>query len=406
MSCYGGCCSDMDFIKINMSKNIICVKKQKIFFFKVFSLLWFFAIVIGTLPACSQERIYYDANNAPNKILFDNREGTNISDALYNAILNCDNICDLSSFQITEKEFAEKYDIWRLLDENPAIAYIKNYTWQSVNGIVAEITFEYESIPSDYKILLEQAVDSAIGSIKENLQEDYLQAELVCAINDYIAIQCQYAFEPDGVTPDNNASGAYSALVDSRAVCDGYSNAFTLIAQQFGLDVKKISGLSEPGDNSHAWNLVKVDGQWYHVDVTWNDPIPDMPGKARHDYLLLSDGAISKQRDGSQQYHASWDADAPKANDARYEDAFWIYEDTAISFKTMHFDEWERKIAEISFEDVLKSAVENDAEANIARFGLDKEKFAAEMKKIYPNIGYSYAINSSGIVVSVGDWDK
>ena len=336
--------------------------------------------------------------------LFAPRTGESVYDILYNAILNREGSCDLSFFQIADSEFMAKYNLWQLIDENPVIDYLNSYNCHSQSGVVTQITFEYKSIPDDYMKQLENAVEHAAAWIKGQLRQNYGQAELVCAINDYIAVNCQYAYKPDGVTPDDNSSNAYAVLVNSRAVCDGYAGAFILLARQFGLEAVKVSGITEPGNVRHAWNLAKVEGLWYHVDVTWNDPTPDTPGYAGHKYLLLSDKAISVPRSGSSQYHASWDSAIPRANDARYDDAFWVHEDTPISFKTMRYDEWVQMIEQTSLEDLIFDAVENNAEANVARFGYDAEKIDDEIRKLYPYIGYTYTTNSDGIVIKVGGW--
>lgn len=42
------------------------------------------------------------------------------------------------------------------------------------------------------------------------------------------------------------------------------------------------------------WNLVKLDGTWYHADPTWDDPVPDVPGRAQYHYFLKSDKTMAK----------------------------------------------------------------------------------------------------------------
>jgi len=151
--------------------------------------------------------------------------------------------------------------------------------------------------------------------------------------------------------------------------------------------------------------MVKVDGIWYHVDVTWNDTKFDIPDYAGHEYLLLSDNAISAPRCGNLQYHVSWDANAPKADDTRYDDAFWVYEYAPISFAAMNYDEWTEKIAKISFDEIIVAAVESNTEANIARFGYNKKKVIEEISRLYPRISYNtYKKKHSDIVLKVGDW--
>lgn len=65
------------------------------------------------------------------------------------------------------------------------------------------------------------------------------------------------------------------------------------------MDVQYVVG---DAGGPHAWNMVKVDGNWwYHLDTAWNDPIPDQGSKVRYDYILLSDETLSKDHE--------WDTD-------------------------------------------------------------------------------------------------
>ena len=79
---------------------------------------------------------------------------------------------------------------------------------------------------------------------------------------------------------NNLAHTAYGALVadsygtPNYAVCDGYSLAFEYLCGQCGLDTVFVGGMaggSEADAGGHAWNLVKLDGEWYEVDSTWDD---------------------------------------------------------------------------------------------------------------------------------------
>ncbi len=71
---------------------------------------------------------------------------------------------------------------------------------------------------------------------------------------------------------------AYGALVKGVAVCAGYTKAYQLLLQKVGITSWYVSGDSkepdENGSTSHAWNLVKIDGEWYYTDVTWDDKDP------------------------------------------------------------------------------------------------------------------------------------
>jgi len=99
---------------------------------------------------------------------------------------------------------------------------------------------------------------------------------------------------------DYNAKNCYIAdgpLLDGRAVCAGYAQAYKLLCDQAKLDCKYVGGMV--GKVGHGWNMVKMNGKWYHVDCTWDDPPVDTYGKdpkksgdERHLYFGLTDTAI------------------------------------------------------------------------------------------------------------------
>lgn len=88
-----------------------------------------------------------------------------------------------------------------------------------------------------------------------------------------------------------NAHNAYGALVKGKAVCEGYSRGFQYLLYQSGIQclmaegssINPSTGLSE----SHAWNVVRVDGQYYHVDLTWDDP-DDVKTPVMYPYFNLT----------------------------------------------------------------------------------------------------------------------
>lgn len=95
---------------------------------------------------------------------------------------------------------------------------------------------------------------------------------------------------------------AKNAFVDRSCVCQGYAEAFELMAEAAGLEATFVSGVATNSGGvteSHAWNQVKMNGKWYNVDVTWDDPTHD--GKEfndhsgnRYDYFLVSKAQLEK----------------------------------------------------------------------------------------------------------------
>lgn len=91
-------------------------------------------------------------------------------------------------------------------------------------------------------------------------------------------------------------------LTDRKCVCQGYALTFKMMCELAGLEVIYVTGTgrnSSGQTESHAWNQVKIDGKWYNVDVTWDDPAcysKDFNDHSanRHNYFLISDDTLNK----------------------------------------------------------------------------------------------------------------
>jgi uncharacterized protein YjdB len=83
----------------------------------------------------------------------------------------------------------------------------------------------------------------------------------------------------------------YDGLVSPfKTVCQGYALLSYKMLNQAGIETKIIEGTAK--GQAHAWNLVKLDGVWYHFDATWDDPTPDVPNRATYSYYNLTDSQI------------------------------------------------------------------------------------------------------------------
>lgn len=120
--------------------------------------------------------------------------------------------------------------------------------------------------------------------------------EQVKAFHDYLVNHTTYGGNSDRIYT------AGGALVDGYAVCDGYAMAFDLLCYLSGIECVRVTGYA---GESHAWNKVKVNGSWYNVDVTWDDPVSYSPTLI-YDYFLVSDAVIS--RDHVQDSNPFWPA--------------------------------------------------------------------------------------------------
>ena len=83
----------------------------------------------------------------------------------------------------------------------------------------------------------------------------------------------------------------YSALVNRRTVCAGYSRALQYLLQKVGVPCAYVCGMTAPG--YHAWNLLKAHGEYYMMDVTWDD-VPTSQYGYVYDYFCLDDSSMEK----------------------------------------------------------------------------------------------------------------
>lgn len=160
------------------------------------------------------------------------------------------------------------------------------------------------AIPGDRPLAqkLYEEVDTIINRIIEPGMSDY---EKELAIHDYIVAHCKYGYVDSS---KDYAYRAYGALVQNTAVCNGYAEAMALLLSCVDVENEIITGTADA--ELHAWNLVKLDGEWYQVDATWNDPLPDRGATVRHEYFNVTDEIMDQRHDWKMEDYPSCDADA------------------------------------------------------------------------------------------------
>ncbi len=129
------------------------------------------------------------------------------------------------------------------------------------SGRCAEITLKFNETAD----ALEQArlaFQGAAGNIVAQARGLGSQAEMERYVHDALMGLVEY----DVAAPMNQS--AYSALVGGRSVCAGYARAFQYIMQELGVPCYYCTGYA---GEDHAWNIVKIDGVYRNVDVTWDD---------------------------------------------------------------------------------------------------------------------------------------
>ena len=231
------------------------------------------------------------------------------------------------------------------------VAKFNHYKTEKYEGFSYYNYFKFDNVAytinqSEYSAY-KARLDTAVAKARTYMSAASSQAELALLAHDYIIANCKYDLPAASINPntasDKKAAAkqaaqyatVYSALVQGSAICEGYAAAFKYLMNSFGVQCEIVSSAVM----NHAWDIVKIDGNWYHVDVTFDDPMlnrHDQFGRVSHDNLLLSDTAISTTKDASGAsstgVHRDWDARNLQglATSKTYDNAFWKGSNSAI----------------------------------------------------------------------------
>lgn len=141
-------------------------------------------------------------------------------------------------------------------------------------------------------------IDAAVEQCLSGIGNENSEYERVKYVFEYLVDTVDYDME----APDNQ--NIYSALVNRASVCAGYSRAAQYLLQKMGVECIYVTG-NIPNQGAHAWNIVKCNGQYYQLDVTFGDPVflkeesgEKMPESSiNYGYLCCTDEEIFKNHE-------------------------------------------------------------------------------------------------------------
>lgn len=273
-------------------------------------------IILFTLPAISAAAESSDSGKVYSYIPEVEEQYDGVEDFISDAIRNLKASINISSYKIPVSEIVSVFK--SAVFSNPDIFYVDasyiHYTYNKSNNIIKSIQpiylFSASEIPSKIK-KFNKAVNAFLSDIDDSMSE----TQKALAIHDKIALNCEYKLK--GLI----SYTAYSALVDKKSVCEGYVRAYNYLLAKVGVDSKCINNNAK----SHCWNIVKIDGKWYHVDVTHDDPTPETKGYVRHKYFLVSDKKLASYNSTPHSGYkddASYNSDY-KCSSTSYDSAFF-----------------------------------------------------------------------------------
>ena len=215
---------------------------------------------------------------------------------------------DVSSYGIPTdsllKIFTETVNYYpELFDISSSIRY--SYIGNSVYSVIPEYVLtaeEYEAKMKTYNERLDY-IASGAAPLKTDLEK-------ILYIHNYLVANFEY-------DTSYKIYDVYNFLTTGTGVCQAYTQTFNALMHRLGIECT--SAINNP--ESHTWNIVRLDGEFYHIDCTHDDPINQSAGSVRYDLFLLSDSSITSYKSHTSWYTVMYDA---ICDSSKYESG-WVW---------------------------------------------------------------------------------
>ena len=249
---------------------------------------------------------------------------------IFNGILYRDTTIDVSDIKIHENDIRYTYGenalngAWAvryMVMDNPLLSTVATVGIPSFtyNGdLVAAVKFTYNPAwTTEFVKKMILGYDEAMAVIKPG---DNNFAKIL-KLHDWIVKNISYKMSSIG------ADFAAGALADRSAVCAGYAQCYQFLLEQVGIESIYIAAQTKK--EPHAWNLVKYDGHWFHVDCTWDRGVGQNPG-VNHTYFMLNDAEFNENGEHTEDWKDPKKG-YPRNNLCSIENKFYQNDKTAIT---------------------------------------------------------------------------
>lgn len=210
--------------------------------------------ILSTPESPYPDTLYYGLNQLTDDAL------RNAYETIRNGVEAKSASIDLSACDITQEELEKILELYRY-DHSEHYWMPNAYSMSLIDEKIVSLNLEY--LTGFDETAFADAVDALLKTA-DGKTTDYDKA---LALHDALVSSVTY----DTTAP--NAHNAYGAIVGKKAVCEGYAEAYQCLLQRVGIQSYIVSGTSK--GEGHEWNLVRLDGQYYYTDVTWDDPVSD-----------------------------------------------------------------------------------------------------------------------------------
>lgn len=217
--------------------------------------------------------------------------------------------------------FKNPKEIFKVLEEisynNPKVMYYTGakYTFGNLKLFYSKSREDIIKHQREIESIKEEFLENNIN----NYMSDY---EKLLIVHDFIINKGSYdkgLFDNEDVLPESYST--YGILSLGVGVCESYAKSMKYLLD--GSGIKSLVVVGESKGENHAWNLVELDGEYYHIDSTWNDPVSDNGQDVlRYNFFNLNDEEISITH--------QWDTDEyPEAKGEKYN--YYIYNDLVVN---------------------------------------------------------------------------
>ncbi|MBQ8134913.1 MAG: hypothetical protein IJ192_10990 [Clostridia bacterium] len=217
---------------------------------------------------------------------------------------------DISAYNFANTEENAQAIFEGTLAAYPEIFFVKGqYSYGGTSNKLTKIIVTYSYSESEIETMLQEfytEADFYLNQVKGELSvctDDFSKALL---LHDEIVLDAHYVLE----------NSNYNFMIQKQGLCENYSRVYAYLLGQLGI----YSELVDSTDMNHEWLKIQLDGKYYNVDVTWDDPTPDHPGRVGHDYFLLSDDAIQNLSTPHYNYESINEATNEKYDNYAYHD--------------------------------------------------------------------------------------
>lgn len=229
--------------------------------------------------------------------------------AIKEAFDNWEPIVILDSYNIPTS--AEAWALAKeVADEEPTYRFVKSggTIWGSTNHVIRMAIKHGMS-----KEMYQEYKDKIYATYREMIPDEKMSdIDKALAVHDWLVYNTQYQYGNEDVS---------DVLFNHKAICQAYANTFCIMMDIAGIECDKCGSEKM----NHVWNILKLDGYWYEIDCTWDDPTNDADndgdrrGYVGHTHFMRSDAAFTEMG-----YHDYESYNGITCTSTKYENAWWL----------------------------------------------------------------------------------